>query len=137
MFVDTAVLMYGAGKPHPLRHPSQLLLERIADGELEAVTSAEVVQEILHRFLPGPRRVDGVALARATLDLFAPVLPMTHEISSAACRLAAAYPNLSSRDLAHAATCSVHEIDVIVSPDVGFDTVEGLERVDPTEADAL
>ena len=63
VFVDTAVLMYAAGEDHPLRRPSARLLERIAIGDMDAVTSVEVVQEILHRFMALRRPKVGVEMA--------------------------------------------------------------------------
>lgn len=135
VFVDTAVLMYAAGEEHPLRRPSARLLERIASGDLDAVTSVEVVQEILHRFMALRRPKVGVEMAQHTLDLFAPVLPVTHAVMRRVPALVGRYPKLAARDLVHVATC-VHEgIQEIVSPDLGFDLVEGLHRRDPADLD--
>lgn len=131
MYIDTAVLMYAGGAQHPLRQACRDLLERVADGDLSATTSAEVIQEILHRFQSSATPDVGVRMARATLDLFAPVLSITHETMEQAVLLAAQHARLSSRDLVHAAVCRVERIAVIVSPDRGFDAVDGLSRVDP------
>jgi hypothetical protein len=46
----TNVIMYAEGAPHPHKDPSVTLLEQVATGSIEAVTSAEVLQEILHRY---------------------------------------------------------------------------------------
>jgi predicted nucleic acid-binding protein len=46
------------------------------------------------------------------------------------------YEDLSARDLVHAATCREAGIEIIVSPDRGFDQNEGLQRVDPVDAPA-
>ncbi len=134
-FVDTAVVMYAAGRPHPLREPCQRLLRKVATGRLDAVTSAEVIQEILHRFTGIARRSMGIAMARHALDLFAPVLPITHEIMGRMPSLVERYPQLAARDLVHVATCADAGIESIVSPDRGFDTVDGLRRIDPNDAD--
>ena len=42
--------------------------------------------------------------------------------------------DLDAADACHAATALHREIPVLVSPDRGFDTVEGLRRLDPVEA---
>ena len=42
VFVDTSVVMYAAGGDHPLREPCRRIIDRIADGSIDAVTSAEV-----------------------------------------------------------------------------------------------
>jgi len=132
VFVDTAILMYASGAPHPLRSPSVEVLERVERGELDGVISVEVVQEIAHRFL-SLRRPD---LARErmadALDLFAPVLPMTHALMRRIPDLAAAYPGLAARDLVHVATCIHEGIGEIISPDRAFDDVREIRRIDPT-----
>lgn len=134
VFLDTAVLLYAAGGEHPLREPCRRLLRRVADGELEAVTSAEVVQEILHRFTRIGQPQVGSALARASLDLLAPVLPLTHSLMRRVPDLVDRYPRLAARDLVHVATCLHEGIAAIVSPDRGFDGVDGLRRIDPADA---
>lgn len=133
VFVDTAVIMYAAGSEHPLKASCQRTVTRIADGELDGVISVEVVQEIVHRFaaLRQPQR--GAALASDALDLFAPVLPVTHAVMRRMPELMGRYPRLAARDLVHVATCQHEGIGEIVSPDRGFDAVENLRRIDPSD----
>jgi uncharacterized protein len=130
-FVDTTVLMYAAGSAHPLRDPCRRIVEAIGAGTIDATTSVEVIQEILHRGI-SIRRVEGsVDLATRTLDLFAPVLPITHALIRRIPDLAHRYPSLDARDLVHVATC-VHEgITQIISADLAFDKVAEVKRVDP------
>jgi predicted nucleic acid-binding protein len=130
-FIDTAVIMYAAGGEHPLRDPSRRVLSRIGNGELDGVTSAEVIQEILHRFIRVRRSDVGQAQATEAMDFFAPVLPITHAVMRRVPDLAARYPDLDARDLVHLATCIHEGITVIISPDRGFDQVAELRRVDP------
>jgi len=133
IFIDTAIVMYAGGADHPLRGPCQRLLGRIAEGHLEAVTSVEVIQEILHRFT-AIRQIDlGAAMARDAMDLFAPVLPVTHAIMRRMPELVEQHPELAERDLVHVATCVQEGIADIVSPDRGFDTVPGIRRLDPDD----
>lgn len=42
--------------------------------------------------------------------------------------------SVGGRDAVHAATALTRGIPMVLSPDVGFDHVPGLERVDPTDA---
>lgn len=129
VFLDTAVLMYAAGGPHPLRAPAQVLVGAVADGTLDAVTSAEVVQEILHRFIAIGRQELGARLARDVLDLLAPVLPITHAVMDRMPALVERYPRLAARDLVHVATCLEAGIGTIVSAHRGFDAVTGIRRL--------
>ena len=80
IFVDTNVLMYAAGGEHPLQRPCRVVVDAIGARTLEATTSAEVVQEIVHRYLSIGRVGGGLALAEDTMDLFTPVLPITHAL---------------------------------------------------------
>lgn len=125
--------MYAAGGPHPLRDPSLTVVDRISQGRLDGVISAEVVQEILHRFVAIRRPELGARIARDVLDLFAPVLPLTHGIMDRMPELVGRYPSLAARDLVHVATCLEAGITVIVSPDRGLDAVSEVRRVGPEE----
>ena len=131
LFLDTALFMYAGGREHPLRAPCRAILERVVAGALEATTSAEVVQEILHRFVAIGRPEVGAAMARDVLDAFEPVLPVTHGVMRRMPDLLGRYPALSARDLVHVATCLEEGIEAIVSPDRGFDQVPEIRRIDP------
>ena len=133
VFIDTAIVMYAGGVEHPLRKPCQRILAGVADGTVEAVTSVEVIQEILHRFSALRRPEVGAAMARDALDLFAPVLPVTHAVMRRIPELIDAYPTLAARDLVHVATCLQEGIRDIISPDRGFDSVSEIRRIDPTD----
>jgi predicted nucleic acid-binding protein len=131
VFIDTAVVVYAAGADHPLRDPCRRIIDRISDGSLDAVTSAEVIQEILHRFLSSGRPDAGATLIERTQDLMAPVVPITHALMRRVPLLAGRYPSLSARDIIHVATCIHEGISEIVTPDRGFDQVVEIRRIDP------
>lgn len=133
IFVDTNVLMYAAGGDHPLQRPCREIVDGIGDRSIAATTSVEVVQEIVHRYLAIGRAQGGLALAEQTLDLFAPVLPITHALMRRVPDLARRYPGLAARDVIHVATC-VHEgVNEILSTDRGFDAVREVRRIAPEE----
>lgn len=131
LFVDTAVFMYAAGSDHPLRAPCRRIVDAIGTGTIDAVTSTEVVQELIHRYTAIARRAEGAELATRTLDLLAPVLPITHALIRRVPELVVRYPGLSARDVIHVATCLHEGITEIVSPDRAFDAVRELRRLDP------
>jgi predicted nucleic acid-binding protein len=136
VFIDTSVLMYAAGGEHPLREPCRVIVDRISEGDLDAVTSVEVVQEILHRYRSIRQPEGGATLATKTMDLFAPVLPITHGLMRRVPPLAQRYPRLAARDLVHLATCIHEGIEEIVTTDRGFDAVREVRRIDPMELGA-
>lgn len=131
VFIDTAVIMYAAGREHEMREPCRRILEAVTTQQVEGVTSAEVIQEIFHRFTILGDRGIGARMATAALDLFNPVLAITDAIMRYMPDLVLEHHRLSARDLVHVATCREAGIDAIVSPDRGFDEVAGLSRIDP------
>ena len=62
VFIDTNIPMYAAGAAHPLRAPAQRVIRAIAIGRLDAVTDAEVFQEILYRYIHIGHRTKGLAI---------------------------------------------------------------------------
>jgi predicted nucleic acid-binding protein len=125
--------MYAAGGEHPLREPCRTIVDGIGRRSISAVTSIEVVQEVLHRYLSIGRAAGGIALAEETMDLFAPVLPITHALMRRVPEIARRYPALSARDLIHVATCIHEGITEILSTDRGFDAVQEVRRIPPEE----
>ena len=130
-FIDTAVLMYAAGAEHPLREPCARIVASIREGSIEATTSVEVVQELAHRYISIGRAEAARTMATDALDLFAPVLPITHAVMRRVPDLTRRYPLLQARDLVHVATCIHEGITEIISPDRGFDDVAEVRRIDP------
>ena len=131
LFIDTAVIMYAAGGQHELQQPCIRVMDHASAGNLDAITSVEVIQEILHRYLSVRRPELASRIARQTLDIFAPVVPVGHALMRRVPDLAARYPGLAARDLVHVATCIHEGITEIVSPDRAFDEVAEVRRVDP------
>ncbi|MGH2446568.1 MAG: type II toxin-antitoxin system VapC family toxin [Candidatus Limnocylindria bacterium] len=137
VFIDTAVIMYAVGAEHPLKAPSAEILRRVADGRLRGTTSAEVIQEIVHRFVHARRPEQAAQIASHALAIFSPVIPVGTEVVERLPGLIGRYPSLAARDLVHVATCLQERIETIVSPDRGFDAVVELVRLDPSDPAAL
>ena len=131
LFIDAAVMLYAAGAEHPYRAACRAILSEIGAGRLDAATSVEVVQEIGHRYVSIRQPDRARDLTTATLDLFAPVLPITHAVMRRVPALMTRYPALDSRDLVHVATCIHEGITEIISADRAYDTVGEVTRIDP------
>jgi predicted nucleic acid-binding protein len=132
-FVDAAIFMYTIGAEHPLKAPCRAVIRQIKEGRVDATTSVEVVQEILHRYRSVGRPDLARALSQDVMDTFAPLLPVTHAVMRRVSVLVDRYPSLSSRDLVHVATCIIEGIETIITPDAGFDQVTEIRRIDPRE----
>jgi hypothetical protein len=104
IFVDTNVFMYAVGRNHPLRTPARDFFEDSVRHEDRLVTSAEVIQELLHAYLP----VGRVAALDAALTL-ARSLTESWPVETAdvfhARTLYNRHPGLGARDLLHVACC--------------------------------
>ena len=131
ILVDSNVLMYAAGAAHDHKAASVEFLEHVAEGEIDAVIDAEILQEILHRYRALQRWEEGRHLFDFTRTLFPVVLPVTAEVLDHARILLDAYPHLMARDGLHAAVVLQHQLDGLCSFDRDFDPVAGIERVEP------
>lgn len=121
--------MYLVGAPHPHKADAQRLLERaIADRE-RLVTDAEVLQEILHRYVAIDRR-DAIQPAyEALLGVVDEVFPVDLPAVQRAKEIVLAYPGLSARDALHVAVMEAQRVRRILTFDAGFDAYAGIERV--------
>ena len=121
--------MYLVGAPHPHKTDAQRLLEKLVADRQRLVTDAEVLQEILHRYVAINRRE---AIQPAFDALFAfvdEVLPVDREVADRARQIVLAYRHLSARDGVHLAVMQHHGIERILSFDSGFDSFPGITRI--------
>lgn len=129
IFIDSNVPMYLVGAPHPHKADAQRLLDRAVEQGDKLVTSAEVFQEILHRYTAIGRR-DAVQPA---WDLLSTVVDEVFSIDMEDVGHARAIvlerQVLSARDALHTAVMRRHRVVRIMSFDAGFDAIPGLERV--------
>lgn len=135
-FLDTNIPMYAAGAPHPLRQPSIAILRLVEGAPSSFTTSAEVLQEILHRYLSINRWQQGRSvLLRFSRLLRGRIEPVYSRDVLRAAELADRHPRLQSRDYLHAAVMFRLGIRRIVSTDSRFDSLPGIERLDPVKVD--
>ncbi len=143
VFLDANIPTYAAGRDHPLKEPCKEVLRLAALNPAAFFTDAEVLQEMLHRYLALKRWPEG---KRVVLD-FAAVMKGSIEAVRAgdvilACELADRYSSQSSsrlaaRDLLHAAVMLRTGSATIVTADGDFDDLasEGIERLDPAKVE--
>jgi len=131
IFVDSNIPMYLVGGPHPHKGDARRRLEdAIAAGE-RLVTSAEVLQEILHRYVAIGRR-DAIQPAfDALLGVVDEVLGIERRDVERARELVLGSIGLSARDALHAAVMEREAIARILSFDAGFDDLPGITRLGP------
>lgn len=129
IFVDSNIPMYLVGALHPRKTDAQRLLERcIADGE-RLVTDAEVLQEMLHRYV-AIRRRDAIQPAfDAVLGVVDEVLPVTLTEVERAKTIVHGWERLSARGALHLAVMERHRVTTVLSFDAGFDGYPGVTRI--------
>ena len=129
IFVDSNIPMYLIGAAHPNKDAARALLEQcIARGE-RLVADAEVLQEILHRYVAIQRR-DAIQPAfDALLNVVDHVYPVEAADIERAKSLLLGLTPLSARDAVHVSIMQRYEIERILSFDSGFDSVQWIERL--------
>ncbi len=123
IFVDSNVFIYAVGRPHPLKSKARNFFLDARRKNLRLVTSAEVLQELLHVYLSVERMElldDAIALATSGSDQ---VIPITGDDVALARSLADTYSHLSARDLLHLAVCRRHGIKKMMTFDRALGSV--------------
>lgn len=138
-FLDTNIFMYAAGQEHPLKAPCVRILRRVAGEELEAVTSTEVLQEILYRYGTVGETQRGLRLARLAVEqVGGAILPVTLKDMQRAFELVERHGDaIAARDAVHAATMLNNGLTRLLSADTHFDAIAGITRMDPRKTTRL
>jgi hypothetical protein len=119
--------MYVVGSPHPNRDRLESFLRSHVNEVY--VSSAEVYQEVIHRYVAINRR-------QAILDCFSfldgiaqNVYPITKKDTERAATIALAEHRLSGRDSLHIAVMERYGVERILTCDEGFDLWPGISRL--------
>jgi predicted nucleic acid-binding protein len=129
ILVDSNVPMYLVGAAHPHKADAQHALERLVSARERLVTDAEVLQEILHRYVAIERRAAIQPAFDALLGVVDEVFPVDADIVERAKTILLARAHLSARDALHLAIMQRHGVEKILSFDEGFDGLPGIERL--------
>lgn len=129
IFVDSNIPMYLVGAPHPHKADAQRLLEQLISEGQRLVTDAEVLQEILHRYVAIDRHDSIQPAFDALLGVADEVLAIDKNIVQKAREMILGRPRLSARDAVHLAVMGQHGIDQILTFDSGFDQFPGITRL--------
>ena len=129
IFIDSNIPMYLVGAWHPNKDAARASLERVIHRGERMVTSAEVMQEILHRYA-ALHRPDAIQPAfDALLGVVDEVFPVEASNVEEAKDVMMGLGNLSARDSLHVAVMKRRGVKRILSFDVGFDGVGWIERL--------
>lgn len=129
IFIDTNVPMYLIGADQTLQQRARSQIEdAIAVGDV-LCTDAEVLQEILHRYV-AIRRPEFIDPAFETLlGVVDVVYPIEREDVERGRRVVRTTGRLSARDALHIAVMQRHDVDRVMTFDTAFDGIPGLTRI--------
>ena len=109
--------MYLIGAAHPHKTDSQQLLERCISRNERLVTDAEVLQEILHRYVAIQRRDAIQAAFETLLAIVDEVFPITQRDLQRAKEIELGSRALSARDAPHLAVMEHNSVENILTFD--------------------
>ncbi len=129
IFVDSNVPMYLVGAEHAHKVDAERLLEKCILDRERLVTDAEVLQEILHRYV-AIRRRDAIQPALdALLSITDEVFPVDASSVERAKTILLGNAELSARDAIHLAVMQRQGVTRILSFDRGLDVFPGISRI--------
>ena len=129
ILVDSNIPMYLVGAPHPHKANAQRLLEKLISDRQRLVTDAEVLQEILHRYVAIDRRGAIQPAFDALLGVVDDVLAVDRTVVERAKQIVLGYRQLSARDAVHLSVMEQNGIERILSFDSGFDAFPRITRL--------
>jgi uncharacterized protein len=136
MYVDTSVFMYAVGRASRYKEPCARILQVGAAETVVLVTSAETLQEVLHRYRSIGRESDIRTAFETIIASVKRVLPVTVEDIEEARQIGERTrrgSHVPARDLVHAAIAQRQGIREILTVDVHFASIPGVIVVDPLE----
>ncbi len=117
IFVDSNVFMYAVGSEHRLKGESREFFDNATAFDIPLVTSVEVVQELLHAYLP-VQRINAFSDALSLVaELEIEVWPLEMADVMLAWKLREQHPSLSARDLCHLASCRRRSVQEVMTFD--------------------
>lgn len=134
---DTMIFVYAVGAEHPLQLPCREILERAGRSELAGHASVVLPLEFAHQ------RARRTGDRRRAFDLAGRIgglcrlLDATAEDLDGALELGARHAGLDATDALYAASALNRGLGAILSSDRGFDAVPALERIDPSDRNAV
>jgi len=120
IFLDSNIFVYAVGRPHPLRDEAQGVFLEASRAGKRLVTSAEVLQELLHVYLPVGRVGTLDAALKLATEGVDEIFPVSSETVLFARHLADKHPGLTARDLLHLSTCKSYGVQELKSFDRGL-----------------
>ncbi|HEV8241789.1 MAG TPA: PIN domain-containing protein [Thermoanaerobaculia bacterium] len=134
--LDTTILVYAVGAEHPLAANCREVVRAVAEGEVRATTTPEVIQELAHVRARRRGRSDAVEVARSFATLLSPLLVVNDEDLAAGLALFER-TTLGSFDAVLVASALRGGCRLLLSADRAFASANELPVANPVDADFL
>lgn len=129
--LDTNIVIYAFGGPHPYREPCRELFQDVARGNAGYVIDVELLQEVLHIYSYRADRAQAFAVFDRLLRVFPDPLPVTKGEAVRARELLGKHGQLSPRDAVHLAVVLTRGLEGVVTTDKGMVQVGEVACYDP------
>jgi uncharacterized protein len=131
IILDTTVLVFAVGSEHPLKAPSERVLDAVAGGGIRATTVAGVLEEFASVWARRRTHKDASARARDYLAMLSPLQRVDENDLDEGFRLFERHPRLGSFDAVLAAVALNRDAEALISADRTFGSVSGLAYLNP------
>ncbi|MBI4287342.1 MAG: type II toxin-antitoxin system VapC family toxin [Chloroflexi bacterium] len=115
--LDTNIVVYAFGGPHPYRDPCRRLFEDIARGNSGYQIDVALLQEVLYVYSYRAERAHALELFDRLLKIFPDPLPFREAEVRKARELLGKYGRLSPRDAVHLAVALAQDVEAVVTAD--------------------
>jgi len=129
--LDTTVLAYALGVTHPLKQPSERLLDAVSTGAVQATTTVEVIQEFAHIRARRFSRSDAVRVARRYKLLLSPLLATDENVLERGLSIYERNARIGAFDAVLAAGALANDAEALVSAGRAFGLIPRLRHVIP------
>lgn len=134
---DTSIFVYALGGEHSYREPCREIVRRASVGDLQGEASVDLLQELVHqRSRRTGDRSGAVAATRRVAKLIS-LHPLEDDDLTRGMELFERHQTLNARDAVFAAVALNRGIDAILATDRAFEDIDGLERIDPADEEAV
>lgn len=124
-FVDSNFFIYAVGREHPFKGRARDFFDHAVRSKEKLVTSAEVLQELMHVYMPVERHATLERAMQLALESTETVFPLEKEDVVGAIQLSSQFPVLTARDLVHLIVCLRNGIQKLETFDRALKTAAG------------
>lgn len=116
-YLDTNVFLYAIDKNSKFYSSASTLLKLVENGVMDATTSIETFQEIIHLAKKQKRLKNGIEICLLIIQLIPNPIPIDKTILKIFMKMTEKYTSLESRDCLHLAACISANINILVTED--------------------